>query len=256
VVAPGQCVIGTSGWSYDDWTGPFYPPPLPASDHLAFYARHFQTVEINATFYRLPEPATVSHWNEETPAKFRFAAKASRFITHMKKLKNPEASLSPFFRAVGGLVEKCGPILFQLPPHWHVNPDRLTDFLQALPAGYRYAFEFRDRSWFDGKVFAALADHGAALCIHDLAGFQSPVETTADFVYLRFHGPDGPYRGQYGKAGLRGWAERIVRWNAQGRDAYCYFNNDEKAYAVADALALKDLVATASPCSQRKKDGN
>ncbi len=252
MVARGQCFIGTSGWSYDDWTGLFYPSLLPASDRLAFYARHFQTVEINATFYRLPEPATVAHWNAATPAKFRFAAKASRFITHMKKLKDPEVSLSPFFRAIAGLAEKCGPILFQLPPHWRVNPDRLTDFLQALPAGCRYAFEFRDPSWYDGKVFAALADYAAALCIHDLAGSPSPIETTADFIYLRLHGRDGPYRGKYGKAALRGWAERIARWNAQGRDVYCFFNNDEKAYAVADALALIDLAAIAPDCLQRK----
>jgi uncharacterized protein YecE (DUF72 family) len=252
VAARGQCFIGTSGWSYDDWAERFYPPLLPTSDRLAFYARHFQTVEINATFYRLPEPATVSRWSEETPGNFRFAIKASRFITHMKKLKDPKASLLPFFRAIAGLGEKCGPILFQLPPQWHVNPDRLTDFLQALPADYRYTFEFRDRSWYDGKVFAALADHAAALCIHDLAGSPSPVETTANFIYLRLHGPNGPYLGKYGKASLHGWAQRIARWNAQGRDVYCYFNNDEKAYAVADALTLKDLVAMASPCSQRK----
>ncbi len=252
MVARGQSFIGTSGWSYDDWTERFYPPLLPASDRLAFYARHFQTVEINATFYRLPEPATVAHWNEEAPAKFRFAAKASRFITHMKKLKDPEASMSPFFRAIAGLDEKCGPILFQLPPHWHVNPARLTDFLEALGAGYRYAFEFRDQSWYDEKIFAALKDHGAALCIHDLVGNESPVETTTDFVYLRFHGPDGPYRGKYGKATLRGWADRLAGWIVEGRDVYCYFNNDERAYAVADALMLNDLVATASLRSQQK----
>jgi len=252
VAARGQCFIGTSGWSYDGWAERFYPPLLPTSDRLAFYARHFQTVEINATFYRLPEPATVSRWNDATSGTFRFAAKASRFITHMKKLKDPETSLTRFFRSIAGLAEKCGLILFQLPPHWHANPDRLTDFLQALPAGYRYAFEFRDRSWYNGKVFAALTDYAAALCIHDLAGCQSPVETTADFVYLRLHGPDGRYGGKYGKAALRGWAQQIARLNAQGRDVYCYFNNDAKANAVADALTLKDLVAMASPCSQRK----
>jgi uncharacterized protein YecE (DUF72 family) len=256
VVARGQCFIGTSGWTYDDWVERFYPPSLPASDRLAFYARHFQTVEINATFYRLPEPATAPRWSEETPGNFRFAAKASRFITHMKKLKDPEASLPPFFRAIAALGEKCGPILFQLPPHWRVNPDRLTDFLQALPSGTRYAFEFRDRSWYDGKVFAALTDHAAALCIHDLAGRPSPVETTTDFVYLRLHGPDDPYRGKYGKAVLRGWADRLARWNAEGLDVYCYFNNDEKAYAIADALALKDLVATATSRPPRKRDSN
>jgi uncharacterized protein YecE (DUF72 family) len=256
VVVRGQCFIGTSGWSYDHWKERFYPPPLPVAGRLAFYARHFETVEINATFYRLPEMATVAHWKEETPAKFRFAAKASRFVTHMKKLKDPEASLSPFFRAIPGLAEKCGPILFQLPPHWHANLDRLTEFLKVLPRRYRYAFEFRDQSWYDGKVFAALADHAAAFCIHDLAGSPSPVETTADFVYLRLHGPDGPYRGKYGKAALRGWADRLAGWNAEGRDVYCYFNNDEKAYAVADALTLKDLIATASSRSQQKKGSN
>ena len=252
----GRAFIGTSGWSYDHWTGRFYPPLLPTSNRLPFYAQHFQTVEINATFYRLPKPATVVHWAEETPGRFRFAAKASRFITHMKKLKDPDTSLSPFFRAIAGLAEKCGPILFQLPPHWRVNPDRLTDFLQVLPAGHRYAFEFRDPSWYDTEVFLALADHAAALCIHDLAGSPSPVETTADFVYLRLHGPAGPYRGKYGNAALRKWADRLARWNAEGRDVYCYFNNDEKAYAVTDALTLKDLVATAASRSQQKKGGN
>ncbi len=252
----GRCLIGTSGWSYEHWAGRFYPPPLPAAARLAFYARHFATVEINATFYRLPQPATVAHWAEETPGDFCFATKASRFITHMKKLKNPDASLAPFFAVIAGLGRKGGPILFQLPPRWHVNLDRLTEFLQALPAGYRYAFEFRDRSWHDGKVLAALADHGAALCIHDLAGHESPVETTADFVYLRLHGPKGPYRGQYGKAALGEWAQQIAGWNARGRDVYCYFNNDEKAYAVADAATLNELVAPAASCSQRKNRAN
>ena len=128
--------------------------------------------------------------------------------------------------------------------------------MQALPASYRYAFEFRDRGWYNGKVFVVLADHGAALCIHDLAGCQPPHETTTNFVYLRLHGPDGPYRGKYGKAALRGWADRLAGWNAEGRDVYCYFNNDEKAYAVANALTLKDLVATAASRLRRKKGSN
>jgi uncharacterized protein YecE (DUF72 family) len=253
VAARGQCFIGTSGWSYDHWAERFYPPALPAYDRLAFYARHFQTVEINATFYRLPEPATVLHWKKQTPASFRFAVKASQFITHMKKLKDPQASLPPFLTAIEGLGKKCGPVLFQLPPHWHVNLDRLTAFLKALPAGYRYAFEFRERSWYDDRVFTTLADYAAALCIHDLAGCQSPVVTTADFIYLRLHGPDDPYRGKYGKAALRPWAGLFARWNAQGRDVYTYFNNDEKAHAIADALALKELVVAASSVQQRKK---
>lgn len=233
-----NCRIGTSGWSYDHWTGPFYPSDLPPDDRLAYYARRLRSAEINNTFYHLPSEQTLAHWRDCVPADFRFAAKASRYITHMKKLKDPQDTVPNFMRRVEQLGDRLGPILFQLPPNWHRNTERLQSFLEALDEGPRYAFELRDRSWIDDSVLGLLADAGAAFCIYELDGFLSPMEVTADFVYVRLHGPDGAYRGDYADAALDEWAERIVGWLGEDRDVFCYFDNDEAGYAARDALSL------------------
>jgi uncharacterized protein YecE (DUF72 family) len=240
--------IGTSGWSYRDWVGVFYPRAMKPADHLAHYARHFDIVEINSTFYRLPSPETLKGWRAVAPDHFVFACKASRYITHMKKLRDPEQSLSSFVERVSLLGDQLGPILFQLPPRWRANPDRLEQFLLSLPKPGRYAFEFRDATWFDQAIRDLLAEHNAAFCIYDLAGECSPLSVTADFTYLRLHGPDGPYCGSYSDDALTGWAERLIAWRGEGFDAYCFFDNDEKGYAVLNARRLAAMVNALS-CS-------
>jgi uncharacterized protein YecE (DUF72 family) len=235
--------VGTSGWHYRHWVGPFYPRDLRPEAFLRFYARHFRTAEINASFYRLPTAETVAEWRNTVGRGFTFAVKASRYATHMKKLKEPEQSLARFFDVMAGLKGTLGPVLFQLPPRFRANPERLAAFLAALPKGVRAAFEFRDRSWFTDPVLAALAAHGAALCVYDLAGWTSPAEVTAGFVYLRLHGPDGAYQGRYGRRRLRAWARRIEAWRDEGREVFCYFDNDQAGYAAADATLMCELVS-------------
>lgn len=241
----GRIWIGTSGWQYDHWIGPVYPEGLPGGSFLEHYAGMLDSVEVNSTFYGLPSGETVTRWREATPPNFLFAVKASRYVTHMKKLKDPQEGIARLFEAIEPLHEKLGPILFQLPPRWRVNAERLEAFLTALPPGYRYAFEFRDESWHCGIVLEALARHGAAFCIFDLEGRQSPTEVTADFAYVRLHGPDGAYRGSYAGRALRGWARRIAGWRDEGLDSYVYFDNDEAGYAFANAVRLREILARA-----------
>jgi len=235
-------MIGTSGWHYKHWAGPFYPSDLRPDAYLGHYARHLATVEINSTFYRLPKAETLAAWRDATPEGFVFACKASRYITHMKKLRDPKESSRRFFAAIETLEEKLGPILFQLPPRWRLNLDRLSAFLKALPAGPRAAFEFRDESWFEPAVYELLARHKAAFCIYELAGNLSPIEVTADFVYLRLHGPGAAYRGSYDNDTLADWAARLLTWRKAGLDAFVYFDNDEKGHAVRDARRLSTMV--------------
>ena len=234
--------IGTSGWHYADWAGPFYPGNMAPEHFLAYYAARFSSVEINNIFYRLPAAGTVRQWARATPAGFRFACKASRYTTHMKKLKSPEASSTKFFAAIAHLGEKCGPVLFQLPGRWRVNEERLDTFLQALPAGYRYAFEFRDRSWLCAGVHDILRRHGAALCVYDLEGFCSPLVDTAEFAYVRLHGPGEAHAGSYGDDSLTGWADKIGQWARAGMDVHCYFNNDRNGAAPKNAARLMEIV--------------
>jgi len=242
----GGIHIGTSGWHYSHWRGPFYPDGLPVADFLRFYAGRFHTVEINNSFYRLPEAETFRRWREAVPPRFVFAVKASRYITHMKKLKDPEEPLRLLFSRAETMGDRLGPLLFQLPPRWRFNPLRLKDFLQALPRGYRFAFEFRDPSWFTPEACDMLSAVGAALCIYDFAGTESPRTVTADFVYIRLHGPGAAYRGRYGTAALAEWAGAISAWSRQGKDVYCYFDNDEAGFAPEDALRLKEMTEGAA----------
>lgn len=208
---------------------------------LAFYTRHFDTVELNNTFYKLPTEAALAAWREGTPKNFRFALKGSRFLTHMKKLKDPEAGIERFFERATLLGKKLGPIVFQLPPNWGVDAGRLAHFLEALPRGHRYAFEFRDPSWNCADVFKLLRRHRAAYCMFDLAGFESPREITANFTYIRLHGPGEKYQGSYSAAALGAWARRLREWNL--RAAYVYFDNDQSGYAAANARRLKEILS-------------
>jgi uncharacterized protein YecE (DUF72 family) len=235
--------IGTSGWHYDHWVGAFYPQDLPDAAFLEYYAGYFESAEINNSFYRLPDKNTLIRWREAVPEGFLFSVKASRYLTHMKKLKDPREPVERLFDRVSVLGTSLGPILFQLPPRWRSNPERLEGLLEILPEDHRYAFEFRDPSWFDGEVYALLAKHEAALCVYDLGGRTSPKEVTADFAYVRLHGPDGPYRGRYGARRLAVWAGTFSAWLEEGLDVYCYFDNDEAGYATQDALGLQQMMA-------------
>ncbi len=237
--------IATSGWHYAHWVGPFYPEGLGARDFLVYYARRFNTVEVNNTFYRLPNEGAVRAWCDTVGDDFVFSIKASRLITHNKKLKDPALTLPRFLECVSWFGKKAGPVLFQLPPRWRLNAGRLSEFLDALPGSGRYAFEFRDPDWFTPSVYALLEGCKAAFCIYDLDGALSPKVVTAPFVYVRLHGPDGRYRGQYTDAALDGWAREFERWDA--REIYCYFDNDEAGYAASDALRLKRLVEGGRP---------
>ena len=235
--------IGTSGWHYKQWLGVFYPERTSGAEMFEFYARYFDTVEINNSFYRLPAAKTFDSWRESSPRRFLFAVKASRFTTHMKKLKDPQTSSEKFFLVAERLQEKLGPILFQLPPRWKVNVERLAEFLEALPREHRYVFEFRDESWFVPEVFELLRQHGAAHCIHDFADMKVPHELTAHFTYIRFHGPtSAKYFGWYSTRELQVWAERIASWRRQLKNVYAYFNNDPEGAAIKNALELKKLL--------------
>lgn len=235
--------IGTSGWHYPHWRAVFYPPELPASEYLAYYAKYFLTVEINNSFYQLPSEAALKQWSATVPAGFVFAVKASSYITHRKKLRDPAVTTARFFERIRLLREKLGPILFQLPPRWKADPGRLEAFLAALPGGLRYAFELRDPSWFDLRVEAVLREYRAAFCIYEFDWRLSPIVVTADFVYIRLHGPEGAYRGRYGRRRLAAWARRIAGWRDDGLAVYCYFDNDEAGYAAQDALELAEMLA-------------
>jgi uncharacterized protein YecE (DUF72 family) len=235
--------IGTSGWHYKHWKGPFYPEDLDEAKMLEYYVERFNTVEINNTFYQLPEKKTLKQWRDLVPKDFLFCVKASRYITHMKKLKDPKESLKRFLGRVEVLRPKLGPILFQLPPRWNFNPDRLESFLDALPDDFRYTMEFRDETWFDEKAYKLLRNHKVAFCIYHLAGTLSPKEVTADFVYVRLHGPKGKYEGQYSKKDLSGWAGTFSSWAAPRRKVYCYFDNDQDGFATEDAARLQEMLS-------------
>lgn len=238
-----RILIGTSGWSYAHWHGPFYPADLPQDRRLKYYAQNFQSVEVNSTFYRLPTQETLRRWRDSVPPDFVFAIKASRYITHIKKLSEPAKSLSALFERISLLEGQLGPILFQLPPRWRFDRQRLATFLEALSGEFRYAFEFRDPSWLNAYSLALLSQHNAAFCIYELDGFLSPKEITADFIYARLHGPDGPSQGSYDSRTLSSWAEAFTTWSAQERSIYCYFDNDQGGYAVHNALYLKSILA-------------
>jgi uncharacterized protein YecE (DUF72 family) len=240
---PTEIRIGTSGYHYKHWIGPFYPSKTSPSQMLEHYVHHFDTLELNNSFYRLPTADAFAAWRDATPRNFVFAVKASRFITHNKKLKDPENALDNLLPRAEHLGRKLGPVLFQLPPRWKVNVARLEALLEILPRKHRYAFEFRETSWMNNDVLRALRRHNAAFCIYELAGYHSPCEITADFAYIRLHGPgEGKYQGSYSTVRLRRWARQIEQWSCKLKAIYVYFDNDQFGYAARNALTLRKIV--------------
>jgi uncharacterized protein YecE (DUF72 family) len=236
--------IGCSGWVYPHWKGTFYPKEVPQRAWLEFYAEHFDTVEINNTFYRLPKPSAVEGWVQHSPPGFVFAVKASRYLTHIKRLKTLDPYVNRFYEPLEALVktEKFGPLLWQFPANFHLNVERLSGALRALPRG-RHAFEFRHESWFTGDVYALLREHGAALVIGDEASrwVSTPHVRTADWTYIRLHHGSRGRRGNYSKAEIETWARRISQWRRE-TEVYLYFNNDWEGYALRNARLLKNLL--------------
>ena len=238
---PSHYWIGTSGWDYKHWRGPFYPEEMPAAKWLDFFCRHFKTVELNNTFYRLPREETWRKWGRSVPEGFVFSVKASRFITHVKRLRDCEEPLETFLGRARLLGDALGPVLYQLPPNFQrtpVNVERVADFLALLPQDVRHVFEFRHESWFTDEVFALLSRHNAGFCAFHMADRETPLEATTDFAYIRFHGSDSMYGGSYSEEQLANWAGRIQELPEDVRDAYIYFNNDAEGHAVANANTM------------------
>jgi uncharacterized protein YecE (DUF72 family) len=232
--------IGCSGWQYKHWRGDFYPADLPLDQWLAHYTRTFDTVELNNSFYRLPPADAFGRWRERTPSDFRFAVKASRYLTHLKKLKDPVDPLARFFESARELGPKLGPVLYQLPPRWPANLERLREFLNALPPGFRHVMEFRDQSWYAPAVLEALRSADVALCLHDMAGSSTERTRIGPFVYVRFHGVT-KYGGRYDDESLSSWAEWLTGQHDRGHDVFAYFNNDVGGHAPRDAVRLAQL---------------
>jgi uncharacterized protein YecE (DUF72 family) len=238
--------IGCSGWTYKSWRGRYYPDGLPTSRWLEHYASQFDTVETNGTFYRLPEARTFADWAARTPPGFRMAVKASRFLTHMKKLTAPEEPLDRLLTRAAELGQKLGPILYQLPPDFQRNDDRLQQFINALPGGVpgarrrrlRHVIEFRHPSWYATATYDLLAAHDVSLCVHDKRGSEIEEAGIGPILYVRFHGPNGNYFGRYPRQRLLQWADRIAASRA-GRAVWAFFNNDPDAAAIEDAAALR-----------------
>jgi uncharacterized protein YecE (DUF72 family) len=234
--------IGTSGWTYKHWKQDFYAG-VPARKWLEHYAARFDSVEINATFYGLPAASTFDQWRERVPESFLYAVKASRLITHNKKLNEPQDALAHFLDRARRLGSRLGPILYQLPPGWNVDADRLRSFTALLPEDLTHVFEFREQSWFSEPVRQLLEETGMAFCIHDMHDVECPHWVTSKTVYIRFHGPtEEKYTGSYSTAELDTWAVRLRQYLEDGRDVYAYFNNDIGGHAVRNAEELRDLI--------------
>jgi uncharacterized protein YecE (DUF72 family) len=242
----GVVRVGTSGWQYDDWRGRFYPDGLPKRAWFEHYARCFPTVEINATFYRLPKTSTVERWHDAAPDRFRFAVKGSRYLTHNKKLHDPAEPIATITSRMAPLKGFHGVWLWQLPPNLHLDVGRLERFLAALPGGPGHAVEFRHRSWFVGEVEQVMARHGVAWVWLSDRQMPDHAPVTADFVYLRLHGLAEDealrYRWDYTEAQLAPWADRLRAAAADGRDGWVYFNNDYDANAPRNAMTLADVL--------------
>ena len=231
--------VGCSGWQYKHWRGNFYPTELPLKDWFGHYARVFDTVEINNSFYRLPEAETFAAWKARAPAGFLFAVKASRFLTHMKKLKDPEEPLQRFFSRARALGRHLGPVLYQLPPGWKLDLDRLRHFLDLLPRDVTHVLEFREPTWHTPVVYELLEGHRVSLCLHDMPGSATGRMRVGPSVYVRFHGASGRYGGSYRDDRLAEWAEWLQESVRAGTDVFAYFNNDIGGYAPENALTLR-----------------
>ena len=239
---PTRPRVGTSGWVYPHWRDVFYPRDLPQKAWFAYYARHFDTVEINNTFYRLPADTTFDAWRQQAPPGFLYAVKASRYITHVRRLRECADPLARFLARARRLGPHLGPILYQLPPRWKPNPERLAAFLALLPADLTHVIEFRDPRWFIPDVRDLLRAHNVAFCQFHMPDLETPAWVTATTVYIRFHGAGARYMGSYPDAFLRQWADRIRDWAEAGLTVYAYFNNDAFGNAVRNARTLKTFL--------------
>lgn len=233
--------IGTSGFYYDHWIGRCYPEDISKRDLLPYYAQNFKTVEINSTFYHLPRRTTIEHWLEATPDDFIFTLKANRSITHRRRLDAVLKEVTIFIHLIKPLKEKLGVILLQLPPYLKLDIGMLDAFVSQLPKGYKYAIEFRDGSWMDDVVFELLELHGIGFCINDFAQRQTPWIATAPFVYIRLHGPLGSYRGKYDAQAIAALCDKVKDFVREGRELFCYFNNDMEGFAWQNAQELIEL---------------
>jgi uncharacterized protein YecE (DUF72 family) len=234
--------ISTSGWSYKHWDNVFYPSNLKKANQLQYYNSLFNTIEINNSFYRQPKPENYANWESIVDSSFKFSVKANRYFTHLKKLKVSQHDIEDFLKGVDCLNEKLGPILFQLPPKWNINPERFESFLAMLPNNYRYVFEFRNHSWYHSSIYELLKKYNCAFCIYELDGHLSPIELTADFLYIRLHGPGAKYQGSYTKKTLRKWANVCLSEQKKGRDVFIYFDNDQNGYAAFNALEIEKMI--------------
>jgi len=231
--------IGTSGWHYDHWRSRFYPEKLAKPKWLEFYASDFTTVELNNSFYKLPSEAAFAAWRDSSPASFTFAVKVSRFITHIKRLKDTKEAVDKFISRAQILGEKLGPLLYQLPPNMLRDDERLESFLSILPRGMKHVFEFRHQSWLDEPVFGILHKYNVGLCVFDMPSLSCPLVATADFAYVRFHGSTGLYSSCYSDEELADWAKRLADLAVNLKAVYIYFNNDAEAFAVRNAMTLR-----------------
>lgn len=234
--------VGCSGWVYKHWKGGFYPSDLPQKRWFERYSDEFDTVEINASFYRLPLASTFDGWREKAPVGFRYAVKANRFLTHLKKLAGCEEQIDEFIALARRLGETLGPILYQLPPSLHKDLPRLEAFLKRLPEDLEHVVEFRHPSWYAEDVLALLDGHGVGFVTHDLSGLISPRWASGRTAYLRFHGTGGKYWGRYSDSQMGQWADWLRSQSAQGRSAWAYFNNDIHEHAIEDGRTLRRLL--------------
>lgn len=231
--------VGCSGWQYRHWKGHFYPDTLAQNRWFDHYARIFDTVEINNSFYRLPPRQTMRSWRAQAPAGFIYAVKASRYLTHMRKLKDPAEPLALLFDRARALVPHLGPVLYQLPPRWTPDYTRLEEFLKAIPRDVPQTIEFREASWYTKRTFDLLTQYGVALCVHDMAGSATGRISVGPFIYVRFHGASAKYSGSYSDAQLEDWAGWLEAQRARGCEVYAYFNNDVGGHAPRNALTLR-----------------
>ncbi|MCC6672921.1 MAG: DUF72 domain-containing protein [Planctomycetes bacterium] len=235
--------VGTSGWSYPDWRGRFYPADLPADAWLAHYQERFAAVELNASFYRLPNEMAFLRWGAHAPDGFRFAVKGWRRITHMRRLRDARGDLREFCARVRLLGTHLGPLLWQLPPNLAPDQILLQGFLDALPDDLQHAIEFRDPRWWTMATWERLCEHGVSFVLHDRGTAPTPRVVTARTVYVRFHGTEEGYAGSYDARTLRTWARRIAGFLGEGCTVWCFFNNTADGAAPANAERLADLVA-------------
>ncbi len=236
--------VGCSGWHYEHWRGIYYPVELPKAKWLPFYARQFSTVELNNSFYRLPSEKAFTTWRESTPNNFMFAVKVSRFITHVKRLKDAGSAVENFLSRAGLLGAKLGPLLYQLPPNLRRNDALLQSFLSSLPPKYQHVVEFRHESWLDDAVFDVLRGHNVGLCVFDMPGLSCPLVATSDFAYVRFHGSQRLYSSCYSDEELCQWAQGLFRLEQEVKASYIYFNNDAQASAIKNAITLRSFLDT------------